>query len=262
MRGDLEARRCRRSASRCASARPTSSSDGAASTRRTASCTSPSASEKPNFWSSCAVAMNSWVCASTPTVARTSTRRSYVALGGERREPLDLVEGVDDDPPDPGVEGGATARRRDLLLPCSSSRSPGKPACSATASSPPVQTSRPSPSSSIHRATRRAEECLGRVEDQRPAERLAVVAAAADRKSASSRKNAGRAVLAHEVAHVVAAHRERARRRRARHPAARRPGRARPRSAGGPPRSASCEQVAVRRAGRVGAPHATSARVR
>ena len=29
---------------------------------------SPPASEKPNFWSSCAVAMNSWVCASTPTV--------------------------------------------------------------------------------------------------------------------------------------------------------------------------------------------------
>ena len=36
--------------------------------RATASDASPLASEKPNFWSSWAVAMYSWVCASTPTV--------------------------------------------------------------------------------------------------------------------------------------------------------------------------------------------------
>ena len=29
--------------------------------------------ENPNFWSSCAVAMYSWVCASTPAVTRTIT---------------------------------------------------------------------------------------------------------------------------------------------------------------------------------------------
>lgn len=44
------------------------------STRRTASAAWPSASARPNFWSSCAVAMNSWVCASTPTVTRICTR--------------------------------------------------------------------------------------------------------------------------------------------------------------------------------------------
>ena len=53
---------------------PANSSTGSASTRRTASSAAPDASEKPNFWSSCAVAMNSWVCASTPVVTRTRTR--------------------------------------------------------------------------------------------------------------------------------------------------------------------------------------------
>ena len=68
-------RRCRRSASRCASAGRPARSDGARQHPATASAASPVASEKPNFWSSCAVAMNSWVCASTPTVTRTSTSR-------------------------------------------------------------------------------------------------------------------------------------------------------------------------------------------
>ena len=52
---------------------PASSSPGQASTRRTASAAAPEDSEKPNFWSSCAVATNSWVCASTPVVTRTRT---------------------------------------------------------------------------------------------------------------------------------------------------------------------------------------------
>ena len=47
---------------------------GAASRRRTAAKASPPVIEKPNFWSSCAVAMYSWVCASTPAVTRTITR--------------------------------------------------------------------------------------------------------------------------------------------------------------------------------------------
>jgi hypothetical protein len=54
--------------------RPTSSSDGCERTWRTASAAWPPAIENPNFWSSCAVAMYSWVCASTPTVVRTITR--------------------------------------------------------------------------------------------------------------------------------------------------------------------------------------------
>lgn len=55
--------------------------------RRTASAASPVANEKPNFWSSCAVAMNSWVCASTPTVTRTKTgalRPSRAAIAASR----------------------------------------------------------------------------------------------------------------------------------------------------------------------------------
>ena len=41
--------------------------------------------EKPNFWSSCAVAMYSWVCASTPAVTRTITRARHARLGGDHR---------------------------------------------------------------------------------------------------------------------------------------------------------------------------------
>ena len=55
---------------------PTSVSASAFNTRWAASAASlvgPPVIEKPNFWSSCAVAMNSWVCASTPTVSRIIT---------------------------------------------------------------------------------------------------------------------------------------------------------------------------------------------
>ena len=85
---------------------------GAASTRRTASNASPAVIEKPNFWSSCAVAMYSWVCASTPAVTRTITGAVAAGLRGERVEPVDLVEGVDDDPADPDLEGAAQLRHR------------------------------------------------------------------------------------------------------------------------------------------------------
>ncbi len=53
---------------------PTSSRLSSFSTRRTASAACPPARAIPNFWSSWAVAMNSWVCASTPTVTRICTR--------------------------------------------------------------------------------------------------------------------------------------------------------------------------------------------
>ena len=49
--------------------------------------------------------MNSWVWASTPTVSRISTRgRAAPAGAGDRGQPLDLVERVDDDPTDAGVD--------------------------------------------------------------------------------------------------------------------------------------------------------------
>ena len=53
---------------------PSSSSPSAAWIWRTASSASPLLIEKPNFWSSWAVAMYSCVCASTPAVTRTITR--------------------------------------------------------------------------------------------------------------------------------------------------------------------------------------------
>ena len=53
-------------------------------------------------------------------------------LGVQRLEAVELVEGVDDDAADAGRRGRGAARRRDLLLPCSTSRSAGTPAASAT----------------------------------------------------------------------------------------------------------------------------------
>ena len=149
--------------------------------------------------------MNSWVCASTPTVTRTSTGWPDARARRERGQPGDLVERVDDDPADPGVEGRGRARRRDLLLPCRAIRSAGKPARSATASSPPVQTSRPRPSSATQRATAGAEERLAGVED---------VGARRTRRAKSRQRGAEvglvehegrRAVLGGEVADVVPA---------------------------------------------------------
>ena len=67
---------------------------------------------KPNFWSSCAVAMNSWVCASTPTVSRTITGATDSPLAGDRVQPGDLVERVEHHPTDPGFDRGDQLGRR------------------------------------------------------------------------------------------------------------------------------------------------------
>ena len=83
--------------------------------------------EKPNFWSSWAVAMYSWVCASTPAVTRTITRTVV-----PRRS--------------------ATSASRSISAVESAMTRP-TPTRSATASSPPVHTSRHSPSSATQRAT-------------------------------------------------------------------------------------------------------------
>ena len=66
--------RRRRSASRCGSGCRPGRAPGCSWQASSASAAGPPAIENPNFWSSWAVAMYSWVCASTPVVARTSTR--------------------------------------------------------------------------------------------------------------------------------------------------------------------------------------------
>ena len=77
-----------------------------ANTRRTAAIAAPLASESPNFWSSWAVEMNSWVCASTPTVTRTSTSCTTPAVAGDLVETFDLGHRVDHHVPDAGLDGG------------------------------------------------------------------------------------------------------------------------------------------------------------
>ena len=147
-------RRCRRSGCRCGECRPSRSQargglDAGVRPRRRRR----EEIEKPNFWSSCAVAMYSWVCASTPAVTRIITPDGTPSSAVDLGQPLDLVEGVDDDPAHAERRAARRARRAVLLLPWKPIRAVGKPARSATVSSPPEQTSRCSPSSASHRAT-------------------------------------------------------------------------------------------------------------
>ena len=86
--------------------RPTSRRWSVANTRRTAAIAAPLASENPNFWSSCAVEMNSWVCASTPTVTRTSTSWTTPRRAGDVVQALDLEHRVEHHVPDAGLDGG------------------------------------------------------------------------------------------------------------------------------------------------------------
>ncbi len=77
----------------------------------------------------------------------------HPALRREGREPLDLHERVDDDGAHAGVEGGRELGGRTCCCRAAAAAAPGTPARSATASSPPVHTSMPRPSSTTHRAT-------------------------------------------------------------------------------------------------------------
>ncbi len=129
---------------------PTSESRSDFSTRRTASAASVSA--KPNFWSSCAVAMNSWVWASTPTVTRTMTSTTTPrsrAMASSRAISWNESSTTRPTP----ASTAATSSAYDLLLPCNAIRPTGKPARSAMASSPPLQTSSERPSAATQRAT-------------------------------------------------------------------------------------------------------------
>ena len=137
-----------------ASAGRAARSPGAASTRRTASSASPPAIEKPNFWSSWAVAMYSWVCASTPAVTRISTRRGPAELASSAAASRSISSKESTMiRPTPSSTAARAARPTDLLLPWKPIRSGGKPARSATASSPPVQTSRAGPPRRTQRPT-------------------------------------------------------------------------------------------------------------
>ena len=109
--------------------------------------------------------MYSCVWASTPTVTRTSTGATTPSSAATVGDAVDLVEGVDDDPADPVVERRARSRRRSCCCRASRSAPPGTPARSATASSPPVQTSRRRPSSRHPARDRGAQERLARVVD-------------------------------------------------------------------------------------------------
>ncbi len=94
--------------------------------------------------------MNSWVCASTPTVSRSMTAgRTSFAIAIEVSRSISSNESTTIRP-----TPAFTARMSslaDLLLPCSPIRSGGMPAASAVDSSPPVQTSSDRPSDSMIR---------------------------------------------------------------------------------------------------------------
>ncbi|CAM5641635.1 hypothetical protein SVIOM342S_01680 [Streptomyces violaceorubidus] len=138
---------------------PMTSSPSSCRARRTASAACPPASGMPNFWSSWAVAMNSCVCASTPTVMRICTRwrlPSSCAMWATRTISWKESSTIRPTP-------ARTARSIscvDLLLPWKAIRSAGIPAERAVASSPPEQTSRLSPSSCSHRTTARDRNAL------------------------------------------------------------------------------------------------------
>ena len=113
----------------------------------------------PNFWSSCAVAMNSWVCASTPTVTRICTRcRTPCRSAAAATRTISWKESSTIRPT-PALNARSISAAL-LLLPCSAIRSAGIPASSAMASSVPEQTSRLSPSSSSHLTTARDRNAL------------------------------------------------------------------------------------------------------
>jgi hypothetical protein len=103
--------------------------------------------------------MNSWVCASTPTVVRTITfgrtpsSRAIVDSRSISSCESTMIR------PSPACSARVSSDT-DLLLPCSPIRAGSTPADSAVASSPPVQTSRLSPSSAMIRQIARDRNAL------------------------------------------------------------------------------------------------------
>ena len=112
------------------------------------------------------------------------------ARRGERGQPGDLVERVEHD----ARRSRPRPRRSsavDLLLPCSAIRSAGKPARSATASSPPLQTSRRRPSVGHPAGDLGAQERLGRVVHAASAPNAAAKSAAGRGSRPRRRRTAG-----------------------------------------------------------------------
>ena len=155
------------SASRCGSGSRRSRIASDLATRSAASRAAPLATVKPNFESSAPVAMYSCVCASTPGVTRTSTARR----GHSRRRRAPRCD-----------RARRRSRRRCGRRPtrarcaarpptccCRGTRCArgGNPARSATCSSPPVATSRWSPSLGDQLRHRGAQERLARVRHRR-----------------------------------------------------------------------------------------------
>ena len=128
---------------------------------------------KPNFESSAPVSMYSCVCASTPGVTRTSTRGagSPSATSASRRSSSSKESTTMR--PTPALERGAQLGRPTCCCRGTRCASGGKPACSATCSSPPVATSRSQALLGDEPRHRRAEERLARVRHRAGAERVA-----------------------------------------------------------------------------------------
>ena len=121
--------------------------------------------ETPNFWSSCAVARNSWVEACTPLLTRRRTRctrPARAAASATRSISISLSMTIAPTPASTARSISAT----DLLLPWKPMRAGSTPAASATASSPPLHTSTARPASVTQRTIALREERLAGVVDR------------------------------------------------------------------------------------------------
>jgi hypothetical protein len=112
--------------------------------------------DSPNFWSSVPVVSPAWVPASTPGTTRNSTcwrvGTTAARVGISSRESITIR---------PTPTARAVFRSSSVFtLPCSTIRSPGKPAAAATATSPPEHTSMARPSWSTSRAMARHRKAL------------------------------------------------------------------------------------------------------
>jgi hypothetical protein len=115
--------------------------------RAAATACSASSGGSPNFEPSWAVRIFSCVSASIPGVTRTSTSRTpaSVARSTSSRASRTTKRAL--------ASAAARSSSSLLLFPCTTMRSPGRPASSANLSSPRVETSAPKPCSASRRST-------------------------------------------------------------------------------------------------------------
>ena len=127
--GDLEARRCRRSASRCGSAGRAARGPAPRSTRRTASQRVAAGDREAELL---VLVGGGDVLVGVRLDAgghpHHHPRRCGRARAATAAEPLDLVEGVDDDPADAELDARARSSATVLLLPWKPIRAGSKPA--------------------------------------------------------------------------------------------------------------------------------------